>query len=130
MTFFSSRFWIWVDENPHSFNPDSVSSPNAGAFLGMAGGVRLNLGTGAGCTTPSMVTKLFRLLLWGCAGAYSKESTGAKQTSDPSKISHHCARVLVLKIRSNFSCMIGHWVLSIWGGNWSGLNPSFSKSRA
>ena len=37
--------------------------------------------------------------LWGCSGASSMVSTGAKQTSVPSMISHHSSRVLALEDR-------------------------------
>jgi hypothetical protein len=56
---------------------------------------------------PAYSTNVSRARMWGCEGASLISSTGAKQTSLPSMISHHCARVLVLKIFSRRSFIAG-----------------------
>src|SRR5476651_1203459 len=77
---------------PHSFA--TAPSSAATVFL-IAEGVREKRGAGAGCTTPSWLTKILRSAMCGCCGASDSDSTGAKQTSVPSMIAHHSARVLV-----------------------------------
>ena len=69
--------------------------PGAVASRLTSGRVRLKRGAGAGCTTPPTSTNALRVTLWGCFGASASDSTGAKQTSDPSMMRHHSSRVLV-----------------------------------
>src|SRR3954470_17706387 len=59
--------------------------------------VREKRGAGAGCVTPCRLTKTLRAAMCGCCGASAMVRTGAKQTSVPSMILHHCSRVFVLK---------------------------------
>src|ERR1700730_17822892 len=86
-------------------NPHSRSTPALGASGGdgVADGVRLKRGAGAGWVMPSTVTKVPRALLWGWFGASSSERTGAKQASLPSRRRHHSSRVFVLNTAASFS---------------------------
>ena len=96
----------------------------------MFGTVRLKRGAGAGWTTPSTSTNVSRARLWGWAGASASESTGAKQTSLPSMISHHSSRVFVRKIAANRSVTFAHSLRSNCPGREAGSTPVRSSSSA
>lgn len=91
----SSR--ISSEERPSSASNVSESAPGGRDGDWMAPGVLVNRGAGAGWMTPSCSTNVPRARLCGWSGASMSESTGAKQTSLPSRSSHHSARVFCLK---------------------------------
>ena len=91
-------------EMPQDFSIDSdveASAPTPATVL-------LNLGAGAGCTTPSVFTNVPRAALCGCIGASSQSNPGAKHASVPSSNSHHAARVRVANKAARRAFKSGH----------------------
>ena len=95
----------------HSF---ATSANSAATVFLIAEGVREKRGAGAGCMMPSTSTKILRSAMCGCFGASDSDSTGAKQTSVPSMIAHHSARVLALEHLVIFAFIAGQFFASIW----------------
>src|ERR1700712_1661512 len=94
----------------HSF---ATAPSSAATVLRIADGVREKRGAGAGWVMPSTSTKILRSAMCGCFGASDSDSTGAKQTSVPSMIAHHSARVLLLNTSAIFSFIAGQFFASI-----------------
>src|SRR6266404_303552 len=96
---------------PYGFCHSFTTAPSSAAtVLRIADGVREKRGAGAGCTTPSTSTKILRSAMCGCCGASDSDSTGAKQTSVPSMIAHHSARVFVLNTAVIFAFIAGQFL--------------------
>ena len=95
-----------------------------------AGELLWDLGAGAGWITPSNSTKVFRATLCACLGASSRSSTGAKQTSVASMISHHSAWVFWAITWASLSRRSFQAPRSIWAAKAGSLIPVFSSSSA
>src|SRR6266404_3878669 len=83
------------------------------ALSRMAEGVREKRGAGAGWVTPWRLTKICRAAMCGWWGASLMVRTGAKHTSVPAMMLHHCSRVLVLNTSASFCLSSGHALRSI-----------------
>src|SRR2546423_100570 len=89
---------ISASDRSQSASASSVSAAGADGGREIPPGVRLKRGAGAGWVTPPTSVNTWRATLCGWRGASSSVRTGAKQTSVPSMISHHSARVFCLKM--------------------------------
>ena len=107
-----------------------MCSPGCAGTSGTAGGVRLKRGAGAGCGKPATSTNVWRCTMCGWRVASSIESTGAKQTSEPSISAHHSSRVFVRKIFARRSFIAGHSSRAFCPGSSSPARPVFSSSSA
>src|SRR4029078_12322820 len=63
-------------------------APRAGGARETSPGVREKRGGGAGCSPPAIDTKLRRAVLWACARASEKLSTGAQHAAETSHTRH------------------------------------------
>src|SRR5262245_32913592 len=115
---------------PQSPSTASVSAPRGRGGNPKSAWVRLKRGAGAGCSTSSRRTKVWRILLCGWCSTSASDSTGATQASLPANTASHSSRVRVAMMRAKCWASTGHPSRSYCLGRVAGSRPSLPTNSA